>query len=1092
MSIFKKSYMKQLYTLVIAWLFSANLVFAQTKTLTKAEYRDKTLAMVLGSIAGVATGYEYLNHFDTPDGFYKPGATQSVPKMPLLGLPEDWYIPMNGTLGGTTKDEHNYGSWFRGGKMYSDDDQHIDFFNQFLLNQYGASISYEDIKHEWMSKEVSDFGGGQGAIEVMRDKNLMAPQCGQGKHGNGGHWLPECYIEHETMGAAFPGMPNKSMEFTDKFSRLTGEGEVVTWGYYWSAAHALAFFETDIRVALKKAVDVMPGNSRVRQMYDICVELNKQYPNDWRAAVRVLWKDHWRAPFAVEYDKVMMLGDVNNGTGMLSILYGNNDYTTTLKIACLAGGDGDCTASAVGGLLGIIKGMAGTPAVYKDAIYNNGKGRWVNEVAHAFSVKKDYPIEFTYDQIVDMYQQNAETMIRAFGGTVTTTGYTIKTQTGIVPKIASANWDFEQGDLSGWKTWKNGGNSSVWCERQCNDNTQACYAATGHYKGTVLTESNTSEAKLYQTITGLKPGATYKIEGRINTAAGREARFYAENYGGAYQYTSFTMGNSTFPFLYLYVTMGKTNTTLDVGLHAVATTNGGKWCSIDDIVIRELETFVKPVRYEAEVATINNGKVYNSATASNGKYVGSLGAEESYIEFSDVMAGYTGEYILRINHINAGTFAKHKIFVNGNFIGLLEHINTGPFGQFSSNVTDAHVKLRKGSNVVRIAYETNAIDIDFVDLVSHYGSEGKPADGTELVDGGIYKVVAKHSQKVLDIDGLVANGSAMVQNEYTGASTQFFKVTKVKNLFYLSPLKSEQSVEILGQGLNNGDKVGLWGYWGGEGQQWAIIDAKDNGYFKIINNRSGKAMDVSGGKKDDGIPVFQWEYLNGDNQKWKFDFVGTNPDILPHKIPGIVQAEGFSDAYGIKAETTTDAGGGSNIAFIEHNDWAEYSVDVKEGGNYDFIFRVASATTGGKIRVKIDDNLLGEINVGNTNGWQSWKDVQTSYMLSEGTHTLRLEFKGDAGSLFNVNYIKASPSVITGIGTNNALNARVYPNPSAHTFIIEEEGLFDYVIFNVAGEKIEGGTGENFVTVGETLKPGMYIVRIGKDTNGKFAKVVKH
>ncbi len=245
----------------LCFLLTTLPVFSQTQTLSKQQYRDKTLAMILGSIGGALTGYEYLNVYNTPNGYYQPGATQKVPKEPLLGMPDSWLILLNGTLGGTTKDEHNYGSWFTEGKMNSDDDQHIDFFNQFLLNKYGPGISYQDIKNEWMEKQVSDFGGGQGAIEVMRDKNLMAPQCGHRDHGNSGHWLPECYIEHEMMGAAFPGMPNKSVEFTERFSSITGEGENVQWGYYWAAAHSVAFFETDIRTTVVKALGMLPATA---------------------------------------------------------------------------------------------------------------------------------------------------------------------------------------------------------------------------------------------------------------------------------------------------------------------------------------------------------------------------------------------------------------------------------------------------------------------------------------------------------------------------------------------------------------------------------------------------------------------------------------------------------------------------------------------------------------------------------------------------------------------------------------------------------------------------------------------------------------
>ncbi len=1111
------------FTFLLAFVFIQS-VFAQTHHITKEEYRDKTLAMILGSIGGALTGYEYLNTYNTPDGFHQPGATQKVPKEPLLCLPEDWFILLNGTLGGTTKDEYNYAPWIDGpGRINSDDDQHIDFFNQWLLNKYGLLISYEDIKQEWLSKEVSDFGGGEGAIQVMRDKDLMAPQCGHRDHGNSGHWLPECYIEHEMMGAAFPGMPNKSVAFTDKLSQITGEGEAVQWGYYWAAAHSIAFFETDARTVVEKALGMLPGNSRPKQMYDICVMLHEKYPNDWRPAVRELWTEHWRAPFAVGYDGVMMVSDVNNGTGFLSILYSNNDYMEVLKISSLAGGDGDCTASAVTGLMGIIKGMAGTPQKFKDDIWANGNGVWINDVVHAFSIKKDFQLEWSYDQLVDMFQQNAEMTIRAYGGTVTQDGYTIKGQSGTIPQITSTNWDFEKGTLEGWHVWKAGGPSSVWNERQCNDNTQACFAATGHNKGTILTQSPTSEAKLYQTITGLTPGASYKIEGRIN-AGGRVARFYAENYGGEYQFASIQNGVSPFPYVYLYVTMGANNTSLDVGLHAPPSSAGSQWCSIDDIIITEIEHPAIPARYEAENAIVNNADVNTGASSSGGQYVGGVLNTDSYIAFQNVMAEYDGEYIVRINYANDGGFAQHEVFVNDRRVGFIEHSDTGPWGVFSANVTDAYVKLKKGANTIRFVKAQNVAEIDFIDVLSPFGNNGLPPMGSQLVDGGIYRIIVRHSGLVLDINGNIENGSTLVQEEYTGGVSQYFQVHKVEGIFYLTPVNSSLSLEILGNGTENGDDIGLWGYWGGENQQWAILET-EAGYYKIINDKSGLGMDVGGVSLAPGAPIVQWEYLEGHNQQFRFDFVGMELNNMLASLPGKVEAEDFFTAQGIQTEATTDIDGGQNVAFIENGDWLNYQVDVEKRAQYKLAFRVASAGAGGNVEVYIDGVLEKTIAVSNTGGWQSWQTINDTLLLAGGLHELRLLFTG-AGALFNINWWSAQyitdcngdfsgsafydvcgtcaggttgiepitssdDCVVTSSLKKQAFSNGVYPNPFDKVLYFKEEVVGVIQVYDITGKLLLKQQAKNNELDVSGLSSGVYYVKVSTGDTTEIYTVQK-
>ena len=1075
--------------------FRLSYVGAQTKTLTKDQYRDKTLAMLLGTCGGVVTGYEYLNVYDTPTGFYAPGASLKQPVQPLLGMPDDWFVPLNGTLGGSTKDEYNYFSNYEDGKIYSDDDQHVDFLNQYLLDKYGPSIAFQDIRDGWQYYNLTDFGATSDALNLIASKNLIAPLHGQAQHHCNGYWIAEGYIEHETMGAAFPGMPNKSAHYTERFSHMTCQGENVQWGQFWSAAHAIAYFETDARVVIEKALGVLPQTCYPRTLYQVVKDLYAKYPTDWRAAVKELWAEHARYPFVVGPDKIMLTAGVNNATGLLSILYGENDYMQTLKIVSIAGGDGDCSASTVCGLMGILKGTAGTPQAFLDHIYKGGKGIWINDLNHALHMGKNFPINWAFDDLTSLYQRNAERMILAYGGTVSTTGYSVATETPLLPSIAITNWDIEEGTMNGWKTTNTGG-ASVWAERQCDDNAHSCSAATGEYKITAITNSNTAQAYAFQTITGLKPNTTYLIEGRLNSAAGREARLYADNFGGTYTYTSIYQGLAPFAFRYLKITTGANATSMDVGLHAPPTTNGSKWCNIDDLTITELSDYLAPVKYEAEAATFSGGTLSSAASASGGKYVGGFSTAGSYLEFRNVQAAYSGEYVIRIHYANAANVMPlQKITVNGTDIGNVEYPDTGPWGIFSANVMEAPVRLKKGNNAIRLSYVSDSVEIDCIEVECPYGNLGKPADGTDLVSGGIYKIVSKNSNKVLDLKTDVANGTELTQSTYTGATSQYFQLqSRGGGLYTLSPLNTQLAVEIKGATTNNLDVVDIWDYWGGEGQQWAILDAGD-GFFKLLNHKSGKAMDVLGLSKADGAGIVQYDYLGGDNQKWRFDFVGTDAHLLPHLIPGLFQAEAYSDSSGVQSEATTDAGGGEDIAYIENNDWVEYNVDVQTAGTYVLSFRIASATTGGKITVKSNGTAVGDLSLAGTGGWQTWKTVQKAVTLPVGSQQLRLEFTGGAGSLFNINWIDAEQSTVTGLDDvsleNQGFVPTASPNPFHGTTHISFPGSFDYSVVNVVGEELERGTTEDHLFVGEKLPSGVYTVKIESGKQNTFVKIIK-
>ena len=115
---------------------------------------------------------------------------------------------------------------------------------------------------------------------------------------------------------------------------------------------------------------------------------------------------------------------------------------------------------------------------------------------------------------------------------------------------------------------------------------------------------------------------------------------------------------------------------------------------------------------------------------------------------------------------------------------------------------------------------------------------------------------------------------------------------------------------------------------------------------------------------------------------------------------------------GVQIEATTDAGGGSNIGFIEHGDYVSYErVSLEELTG--IRFRVASGGAGGTIEARLDSPtgpLVGSVAVAPTGGWQNWANVTMDLPTPpSGTHELFLVFThaSDNGGLFNLNYFTA-------------------------------------------------------------------------------------
>ncbi|MCG8700870.1 MAG: carbohydrate-binding protein [Bacteroidales bacterium] len=133
-------------------------------------------------------------------------------------------------------------------------------------------------------------------------------------------------------------------------------------------------------------------------------------------------------------------------------------------------------------------------------------------------------------------------------------------------------------------------------------------------------------------------------------------------------------------------------------------------------------------------------------------------------------------------------------------------------------------------------------------------------------------------------------------------------------------------------------------------------------------------------------------------------------------IPGLMEAEHYTNSSGIDTEDATDWGGGKNVGWIHNGDWTEYDVDVLYTSSYEAAFRVASGTSGGTITLKSGSTVLGSVTVPGTSGWQNWTTVTTDINLSAGSHTLKLEYSGGTGFLFNVNWVDFNTNSTAPIG----------------------------------------------------------------------------
>ncbi|MFH0515872.1 glycoside hydrolase family 16 protein [Streptomyces sp. M41] len=192
---------------------------------------------------------------------------------------------------------------------------------------------------------------------------------------------------------------------------------------------------------------------------------------------------------------------------------------------------------------------------------------------------------------------------------------------------------------------------------------------------------------------------------------------------------------------------------------------------------------------------------------------------------------------------------------------------------------------------------------------------------------------------------------------------------------------------------------------------WA--NATNHGYFIILNVAMGGGFpDAFGGGPDSGTQPGHAMVVDYVQAMTAGGSGPTPPPTGNRDTYRAIQAESHDGQAGVSTETTSDSGGGQNIAALANGDWAQYKgVDFGSAAAGQFVARVASGAANGVsglVEVRLDSRgnaPVGSFAVGNTGGWQSWRTIPANISGVTGTHDVYLTFtSGQPADFVNVNW----------------------------------------------------------------------------------------
>jgi endoglucanase len=144
-----------------------------------------------------------------------------------------------------------------------------------------------------------------------------------------------------------------------------------------------------------------------------------------------------------------------------------------------------------------------------------------------------------------------------------------------------------------------------------------------------------------------------------------------------------------------------------------------------------------------------------------------------------------------------------------------------------------------------------------------------------------------------------------------------------------------------------------------------------------------------------------------------------------------IEAENYSNMYGVQKEGTIDAGGGQDVGYIDYGDWMDYSVNVSTAGTYAVNVRLASPNGGQQQFKDASGNVLATVSVPNTGGYQKRKTLSTNINLAAGTQTIRIYSTSNG---WNINWWE-----IAGAGSSTSRSSSSLISSSTYSTRIEAE-----------------------------------------------------
>ena len=387
------------------------------------------------------------------------------------------------------------------------------------------------------------------------------------------------------------------------------------------------------------------------------------------------------------------------------------------------------------------------------------------------------------------------------------------------------------------------------------------------------------------------------------------------------------------------------------------------------------------------------------------------------------------------------------------------------------------------------------------------------------VSNGYYKILAEHSEKSLDIPaGNSASGVNLQQYSWNGSNAQLWKFVKLSDGSYNLRSKLGTVIEMQTSSTNanmqlanqsnvqkwkvakaeykpfdngeytvrsaentgltvteNNGNIQLGSYAGNSKQKFKLTYVSD-GYYKIIESATGKALDICNGSSSNGanLQTYSW---NGTNaQLWKFINMGNGSYYIRSKLGTVIDVTNGSIQTGTNIQMYT-------LNYSNAQKWtlkstavkaesiAEGTYTIQAAVNMNYVLDIAGGSTadGGNVQIYSKNNTLAQNFVVTSVGNGYYKIVceGTGKVLdvsggssTNGTNVQQYKWNGSAAQCWKfIDAGNGSYYIQSKLGTVlDIVSGAIYAGNNVQTYMLNETNAQKWKLSKFSYADIAEGT----------------------------------